>query len=300
MCFGVLHVVLLSSMAGALRVGVGVPHLQATHRMASDVCRLRPSSVAGKAVSPTWLLLREMSLSGAMRDQTPFLCAHGGSRASARSTAVHMQQMDEGAGVARGRMGRRQMASIAAAAFAGCVLSAPQEASAESVPLAPAWRPVYGTNGKPQYLGFKKAEETYPVYFIEYLTRILLNYDENSREIFKQDAEPLSVLPKTQRQQKRFEQFARFSASVEFGLRAYNDTQGAAKLARVLVARYGRNNPEALLQLGFLFTLMDRGQPVQEIERIIARYENATVDSIVVLNGGSGYTGDVPRVTITG
>jgi len=302
MSLGVLHVVLLSSVASALRVGVGVPHLQATQRLAAtainrDVCVLSARGSAGRAASPACLLSCASSGPGAMREPATFLRTHGGNRRNTRSgaTAVRMQQMDEGAG---GTLGRRQMVSIAAAALAGCVLSAPQDAAAETA-LTPAWRPVYGTNGKPQYLGFKQAEETYPLYFIEYLTRILLNFDETSREVFKEDAEPLSVLPKDKRQEKRFEQFARFSASVEFGLRSYNGTQGAAKLARVLVARYGRNNPSALLQLGFLFTLMDNGQPVQEIERIMARYENATVDSILVQDGGAGYTGDVPRVFIT-
>ena len=43
---------------------------------------------------------------------------------------------------------------------------------------------------------------------------------------------------------------------------------------------------------------MEESQPVQEISRVLARLENATVDSIVIKDGGSGYTGDVPQVLI--
>ena len=213
----------------------------------------------------------------------------------ARAGALQMQQAGNGAD--RG-ISRRQVVSIAAASLAGCVLGGPRAGGAETI-AAPAWRPAYGDNGKPQWLGFTEAEATYELRFIEYLARFLLNFDESSRELFKSQAEPLSVLPLERRQQARFEQFARFCTSVEYGLRPYNGTNGAAKLTRVLVARYGRNNTDALQQIGFLFTLMQNStQPVQEIARILGRLENASVDSILVKDGGSGYTGKVPLATI--
>ena len=53
-----------------------------------------------------------------------------------------------------------------------------------------------------------------------------------------------------------------------------------------------------VLQLGFLFTLMDTYQPVQEIERIMAIWENASISHIVLQDGGAGYSGAAPRVLI--
>jgi len=197
-------------------------------------------------------------------------------------------------------MGRREMASLTAAAVAGCVLGGPQRAGAEASvqgPPAPAWLPFYGKNGQLQYLGFTEAEETYPVRFIEYLSRLLLNFDEASRELFAEDIAPIEVLPKAKRQKALFDQFVRFSTSVEYGLKEYNGTKGAAKLARRLAFRF-RDNPYALQQVAFLFTLMDEQQPVKEITEIMRRWENATVDQIIVQDGGSGYTGDAPQVKI--
>ena len=99
-----------------------------------------------------------------------------------------------------------------AACVAGCVLCGSQSAVAEQAG-APAWLPVYGKNGQLQYLGFAQAENTYPVRFIEYLSRLLLNYDEASRGVFKSNVEPMEVLPKAQRQKAMFDEFVRFSTS---------------------------------------------------------------------------------------
>jgi hypothetical protein len=43
---------------------------------------------------------------------------------------------------------------------------------------------------------------------------------------------------------------------------------------------------------------MDTYQPVQEIERIMATWENASISQIVLMDGGAGYSGAAPRVLI--
>jgi hypothetical protein len=145
-----------------------------------------------------------------------------------------------------GGMGRREMVSLAACVV-GWMLCGPQSVGAEQAG-APAWLPVYGKNGQLQYSGFAEAENTYPVRFIEYLSRLLLNYDEASRGVFKSNVEPMEVLPKAQRQKAMFDEFVRFSTSVEYGLQQYNGTKGPAKLARRLSFRF-RDNPDALQQV---------------------------------------------------
>jgi len=208
--------------------------------------------------------------------------------------SLRMQESGDGCGT----LGRRQMVTrTAACAFAGCMIGRAQEAAADDVIAPSTWRPVYGRNGKPQWLGFNEAEKTFPLIFIEYLSRILLTYDATSMILFQSDTLPLSVLPKDERQQRLFEDFVRFSTSVEYGLRSYNGTEGADRLAKVLRTRFF-DNPDALLQLGFLFTLMDTYQPVQEIERIMATWENASISQIVLQDGGAGYSGAAPRVLI--
>ena len=51
---------------------------------------------------------------------------------------------------------------------------------------------------------------------------------EASRELFAEDIAPIEVLPKAKRQKALFDQFVRFSTSVEYGLKEYNGTKGAA------------------------------------------------------------------------
>lgn len=291
-----------ASMACGLRVGVGTavrPPLHESLRAAATdrACAASANGVCDPLLaSPASRAGRRLVLARSARAAA---C-----RAHTREGALcaQMQKQDQ-TGV-----GRRQMVSVSAAAAAAVLLRGPAAAAPPGQDVQPAeeaakaaelaWRKFVGKDGKAAWLGFREAEGTYPLRFIEYLARFLLNFDEGSRELFVSQAEELSVLPRNKRQEARFEQFARFSTSVEYGLRRYSGADGAVKLAKVLVARYGRDNRDALQQIGFLFALMEENQPVQEISRVLARLENATVDSIVIKDGGSGYTGDVPQVLI--
>ena len=228
-----LHCVTVATVANALHLGVSAPRLQA-----GCVTRAEKGMAGsrGRCVRPAWGLA------------APALARYcePSPRAGARrrihgALAERMQLMDGGG------MGRREMVSLAASCVAGWVLCGPQTARAEQAG-APAWLPVYGKNGQLQYLGFAQAENTYPVRFIEYLSRLLLNYDEASRGVFKSNVEPMEVLPKAQRQKAMFDEFVRFSTSVEYGLQQYNGTKGPAKLARRLSFRF-RDNPDALQQV---------------------------------------------------
>ena len=106
------------------------------------------------------------------------------------------------------------------------------------------------------------------------------------------------MLPMDAYQDKRLEQFASFSASVEYGLKSYNGTEGAARLVKLLVRRFGSADRDALQQIGFLFTLMDKFQPTQEIQSVLSRWENASLTKVSLVSRGSGYTGAAPEVDV--
>ena len=120
----------------------------------------------------------------------------------------------------------------------------------------------------------------------------------------------------------RLEQFAAFSASVEVGLREYNDKAGPEKLMNDLLARYcdkkeklnsyeareyksdtlklEREEKEARRQIVLLFGLLSTYQPTELITKVLSAIDNATVTEIELYDGGSGYAPGygAPEVTV--
>jgi hypothetical protein len=92
--------------------------------------------------------------------------------------------------------------------------------------------------------------------------------------------------------------FAKFQASVAYGLRKYQGKDGVKALFRLIVEEFGETVP-ARRQIALLFSLMENNQPVELIKRLIAETDNGSVLSYTVTYGGSGYTaGNPPAVKV--
>uniref|UniRef100_A0A7S4M0S6 Uncharacterized protein n=1 Tax=Guillardia theta TaxID=55529 RepID=A0A7S4M0S6_GUITH len=200
--------------------------------------------------------------------------------------------------IRREGVARRSMLVVSAAALSGFFLPVGERRAAAKQPPGLVWRPVSGPEGSAIRTNMNAAESTYSLRFIEYLSKFLLNYDASSMALWKRRGEELSVLPMDAYQDKRLEQFASFSASVEYGLKSYNGTEGAARLVKLLVRRFGSADRDALQQIGFLFTLMDKFQPTQEIQSVLSMWENASLTKVSLVSRGSGYTGAAPEVDV--
>ena len=155
------------------------------------------------------------------------------------------------------------------------------------------------------------------VKFITYLSRFLLVFDSDCQRWWYQRAGDIPARATIEEvNEKRLQQFASFSASVEVGLLDYRDPTGPKRLLKSLLERYCPNeetlrkareengdpplNPavearqqreikEARRQIALLFGLMSQYQPVEEITTLLAAIDNATVTSVVVTDPGSGY-----------
>jgi solute carrier family 25 phosphate transporter 3 len=171
------------------------------------------------------------------------------------------------------------------------------------------------------------AEETYNVRFVTYLSRILLNFDEEcQRWWYKHASDIPRAAPLEQVESIRMNQFGAFSASVEVGLQEYQGENGPKLLMKNLLLRYGndieelkrqrselklpplnekeeerleREIREARRQIALLFGLLDTYQPTEDITRLLAKIDNGSIEEVKILNHGSGYAPGYgsPRVT---
>ena len=153
-----------------------------------------------------------------------------------------------------------------------------------------------------------KAEETFNIRFITYLSRFLLSFDEECQRWWYKRA---GDIPRTATAEQvdalRLKQFGQFSASVEVGLQEYDTKEGPGLLLSSLLDRYGndeikreplkpseeekekREIREAKRQLALLFGLMQTYQPTEQITKLLASIDNGYVETVQVLNPGSGY-----------
>lgn len=172
-------------------------------------------------------------------------------------------------------------------------------------------------------------ERIYNLSFITYLSRFLLVFDKECQQWWYTQAQ--AIPPDSSREEVdriRLEQFGRFSASVEVGLMDYEGSEGGdgvKSLLNALVKRYGpsslqnvkrveggyiddnsnqlpevRKAKEALRQIALLFSLLREYQPVDSITQILAADDDAKIDSICMLDPGTGYLPPVfgvPRVS---
>lgn len=163
-------------------------------------------------------------------------------------------------------------------------------------------------------------ERIYNLSFITYLSRFLLVFDKECQQWWYTQAQ--AIPPKSSKEEVdriRFEQFGKFSASVEVGLMDYegsNGGDGVKSLLNALVKRYGpssltstnvrrdqfgyidessnqlpevRKAKEALRQIALLFSLLKDYQPVDSITQILAADDDAKIDVVSMLDPGTGY-----------
>lgn len=162
-----------------------------------------------------------------------------------------------------------------------------------------------------------KAEETFNIRFITYLSRFLLSFDEECQKWWYKRA---GDIPRTATSEQvdamRLKQFGQFSASVEVGLQEYDNKDGPSLLLSSLLDRYGkdideikkirveqglppfkpseeerekREIREAKRQIALLFGLLQTYQPVEDITKLLASIDNGYVDTVKIINPGAGY-----------
>eukprot|EP00551_Chaetoceros_affinis_P009508 CAMPEP_0203670784 /NCGR_PEP_ID=MMETSP0090-20130426/6773_1 /ASSEMBLY_ACC=CAM_ASM_001088 /TAXON_ID=426623 /ORGANISM="Chaetoceros affinis, Strain CCMP159" /LENGTH=849 /DNA_ID=CAMNT_0050535727 /DNA_START=9 /DNA_END=2554 /DNA_ORIENTATION=- len=174
-----------------------------------------------------------------------------------------------------------------------------------------------------------RAENTYNLKFITYLSRFLLSFDKecqqwwNTRSKLALASSSSSLSSSEQMDATTLaKQFGSFAASVEIGLQEYEGSDGAKTLMKLLLGRYGlvsmgedmdlsssfpsSSTPvfkskqdeekfkneikEAKRQIALLFSLLDVPyQPVEEITKLLASIDNASIKKVVVVNHGGGY-----------
>jgi len=160
------------------------------------------------------------------------------------------------------------------------------------------WRRLSEVEGRAR--DQNRGQKTYPVRFVTYLTRFLVNFDEDDKLLWAKLARDI---PFTYKEalvaETRRGQFAAIADSAEIGLYDYQGTEGVQRLFELLKDRYGQTS-EARRQLAILFSFLEKDQPVQGIARMLVDTDNARVAAFRLVTGGDGYTARTPpRVTIS-
>jgi len=174
-----------------------------------------------------------------------------------------------------------------------------------------------------------KGQVTYPVRFVAYLTRFLLNFDEDDRALWARLAREI---PFTYTEQKveatRRAQFAALADSVEIGLYDFQvrallgnwparllpprsthalgsttpitpfpplphtrqGAEGISRLFDLLRNRYGQML-EGRRQIAILFSFLEKDQPVERIARLLSDTDNASVAAFRLITGCVGSVG---------
>lgn len=171
----------------------------------------------------------------------------------------------------------------------------PSESTASTPTMTSSWQPVpmnkrFGTK-------LQDFEDLFPIPFVTYLSRFLLNFDPGSQEYWKH-----------QKQSDRLTVFAAYSASVEVGLRPYaaEHKKGVGELVDTLIARYGtpgtakskEQTREAQRQLALLFALLPLAvQPTERMMQLLAAVDNGMVVRVQLAHSVMGYE-VAPNVTM--
>ena len=240
-------------------------------------------------------------------------------RISSFKTGIHD---DDYTGTSNEINSRRMLFASALMGSSAMVLgSAPNIAKADGL----AWTasPVNKRSGITVF----KAEETFNIGFITYLSRFLISFDEECQRWWYTRA---GDIPRTSTLEQvdmlRLKQFGAFSASVEVGLLEYDGKDGPERLMLSLLERYcqdvddikkGREErglppfksgeedklrreiKEARRQIVLLFGLLKTYQPVEQITKTLAAIDNAGIQSVTMKDHGGGYAPGygVPAVT---
>jgi solute carrier family 25 phosphate transporter 3 len=194
-----------------------------------------------------------------------------------------------------------------------------------TTPVVPRNKPTFGDsrlqwevtpiNKRTGVTVYDAEQAGYNVRFVTYLSRFLLSFDADCQRWWYSRAQDLPRFASAEEvTNKRLQQFAAFSASVEVGLQAYEGSNGPGKLLASLQQRYCPDNPsarreqsgllplsqtaqekqereikEARRQIALLFGLMETNQPATEITKILAAIDNGKIGRVELINPGSGY-----------
>ncbi|CAK9115834.1 unnamed protein product [Durusdinium trenchii] len=205
------------------------------------------------------------------------LCALTASAHVARRTGSRPR----GRGGARSVLRAASRREVAAALVAAAEL--PSAASAENQTLGLSWLPIDEEPQTEEIFERFESDKQWSVDFIVYLARILLNYDQGSAAWWHREVVPTvdATLParaasaveqqrwQQQRAAKLRDVFADYAASVEIGLRRYQE-EGRRKsgLLKKLVDRYGETQ-EGRRQLALAFTLLE-DQPLELLSSLLS------------------------------
>ena len=130
-----------------------------------------------------------------------------------------------------------------------------------------------------------KGQSTYPVRFVTYLARFLINFDIADKRLWEDLAREIPFTYSMEDvDATRRRQFAEFADSVEIGLYDFQGQKGVEYLFRLLVSRYGESY-EARKQLAILFSFLEGNQPVELIGQLLAETDKAVVSSVKVTRG---------------
>jgi len=156
------------------------------------------------------------------------------------------------------------------------IFGAPLAASA-----APLWRAL-----PPMESGIGP----YPERFVAYLTRFLLNFDDDFRQLWAADEDEGGLRSQFESpEMKRVSKFGRYSRTVELALSKYSpgsaSNGGASALLKRLAAAFGTSF-DARRQLCILFGFLGASQPTQLLRSLMLAVENATVVRVEILDAG--------------
>jgi solute carrier family 25 phosphate transporter 3 len=220
-------------------------------------------------------------------------------------------------------------AAVVATTSAGFPSAAAAAAAAASSPSdTEMWRPLT-TYDKAMRTG---SQSTYSPRFTAYLARFLINFEPKSRAEWRSELGKVTVQGSQAFSRRLLSEgtrdvfdsmdlngdglldsvefsaglssddasaaFARFQASVGFGLSKYQGKDGVRSLFKLLMQDFG-GTLEGRRQIALLFSLMDVDQPVDLIKRLIADTDRGHVVEVKVVDRGSGYSPDlVPSVVV--
>jgi len=216
------------------------------------------------------------------------------------------------------QMQRRQFLIASATLLQLSLIMAPTPSNAKEAKLTERTNFQQSPINKRFGITLSEPERIYNLPFITYLSRFLLVFDKECQQWWYTQAQAIPPgATKEDVDRIRFEQFGKFSASVEVGLMDFegkNGGDGVKSLLDSLVKRYGpssltwvkrdedgyiddsanqlpevRKAKEALRQIALLFSLLKDYQPTDSITQILAADDDAKIDSVCMLDPGTGY-----------
>ncbi|CAM9262726.1 unnamed protein product [Choristocarpus tenellus] len=186
-------------------------------------------------------------------------------------------------GQTRGEFLREGLMTMVAVSVASGLLEWSPAYATSNEELVQSKRGMVWVNVDPEALASQESQgmETYPEEFVAYLSRFLLNFDEECRLFYD---ERLATVPAEKEYAVRWETFQGMSASVGFGLDRFPGPQGIQDLCSSLTHQYMTSPGDGSAnQLAVLFSLLPPAlQPVASVKALLARPSGTTGTSPVI------------------